>query len=670
MARVRKLFLLVAVALLVLIGLLSERAITSVAAERQAHHTLVAERIFDEMERELSTFLEREEERPFGHYRHDFVAAQLTNAAALGKLPLSRSPLAELPVEPYLVGYFELDPNGVFNTPLRPRDRAHWRPSPEVSQRVDQLQRLVLQRWPQAGAKAGPRQSQSRGAGMGKEQQAKTPGGRIKQLPGTTVIVPDGPDPAPAVAVAAQADVQPEQQPVEQEKSSLRALNRGVSKRSKRSAKVTSTSASNVGDFERGESEPGGRGTLLDFFERPQRSGPPSDARNEPLDDGLSGGSTAFQQRDGRAALIDLGLEPMVGVLVDPDHLILYRTVWLGNRAFRQGLVIDVEQLAIWLYDSTVGGSPLAAHTRVAISGAPAIEASAGYRYSHRFGDPFADLSAVSSLAPLPDAVSPTYVYALVAALLLAGVLGLIALYRMVSVMVAYAQRRSDFVSAVTHELKTPLTSIRMYGEMLQEEMVPNDEKRHEYYRHITAETERLSRLINNVLELARLEKGRREMTLVAESPRAVIEQVLEVLTPQAQSEGFRLTLDVEPDLPPVRFDRDALLQVLFNLVDNALKYARKAEHKEIVISCQRTPDGAGVSLGVRDHGPGVSERHLRRIFEPFYRGQNELTRTAKGTGIGLALVAGLVERMHGEVSGRNLDDGGFEVRVALPAAS
>ena len=105
---------------------------------------------------------------------------------------------------------------------------------------------------------------------------------------------------------------------------------------------------------------------------------------------------------------------------------------------------------------------------------------------------------------------------------------------------------------------------------------------------------------------------------------------------------------------------------MLFNLVDNGIKYARGAEDRVIHLGCRRHE--SGVELVVRDHGPGVPSRQLSRVFEAFYRGGDELTRTTKGTGLGLALVKGLVERMHGAISGRNAPGGGFEVRIALPA--
>ncbi len=108
-------------------------------------------------------------------------------------------------------------------------------------------------------------------------------------------------------------------------------------------------------------------------------------------------------------------------------------------------------------------------------------------------------------------------------------------------------------------------------------------------------------------------------------------------------------------------------MHVLFNLVDNAVKYADGAATKEIALGCRR--DGDGVRLTVRDHGPGVPASNLRRIFEPFYRAEDELTRRQKGTGLGLALVRGLADEMGARVSGRNLPEGGFEVEIVLRQA-
>jgi len=270
-------------------------------------------------------------------------------------------------------------------------------------------------------------------------------------------------------------------------------------------------------------------------------------------------------------------------------------------------------------------------------------------------------------LRPLPGVGGADYVYALCVLVAVTGGLGLFALYRSVSVTVRYAERRSNFVAAVSHELKTPLTALRMYGEMLRDGMVMGEEKRAEYYRHITVEAERLSRLINNVLEFSRLEKGRRQMSLVTGPIGPAVTEAAELLRPHAERQGFALDVDIDPALPAVRFERDALIQVLFNLVDNAVKYARDADPKRIHLGCRRA--GGAVHLSVRDHGPGIPPQHLRKVFEPFYRGESELTRRSKGTGLGLALVDSLGRQMGARVAARNLGGCGFEVEISFPLA-
>jgi signal transduction histidine kinase len=362
-------------------------------------------------------------------------------------------------------------------------------------------------------------------------------------------------------------------------------------------------------------------------------------------------------------------LPPMTGRALDGERLVLSRTIVHGAQAYRQGILVDVARLTEFLRGEALGDDALTAHASLTFS-TPAAAGSppvGDYVYQHRFADPFDDLSARLALRTLPGAGDARYVYALSAALLAAAVLGLLALHRMVAVAVAFGERRSNFAAAVSHELKTPLTAIRMYGEMLRDGIVPSETKRQEYYRHITAESERLSRLINNVLEFSRLEKGTREMALVTGSLEPVVREAVELVRPHVESEGFALRVEADGALPPVRFERDALLQVLFNLVDNAVKYARDGVERWIAVRV--VPAGGGVRLAVRDSGPGVPDRHLAHVFDPFYRGERELTRRNRGTGLGLALVRGLVERMGGRVDGRNVPEGGFEVTIAFPAA-
>jgi len=335
-----------------------------------------------------------------------------------------------------------------------------------------------------------------------------------------------------------------------------------------------------------------------------------------------------------------------------------------------QGLVLDRAALVVWLEERVLAESGLSNRVRLEFD-RPTLQPDNeenSHRFLHRFAEPFEALVARIHLEPLPGLGGERPIYALALLLTLVAVIGLYAVDRMTRVVVDYATRRSDFVAAVSHELKTPLTSIRMYGEMLRDGLVSSEAKRDEYYTTITEESERLSRLIDNVLEFSRLEQDRRDPRLVVGQLSEAIRDAAEKLRAHIERDGFRLELDLDDNLPPVQFDRDGVTQVVFNLVDNALKYARHSERREIRIGLHL--ENERIELRVRDFGPGVPDDQLRRVFEPFYRIGEELTRTTRGTGIGLSLVKELAEAMGAGVRGQNATGGGFEVCIAFDTPS
>jgi signal transduction histidine kinase len=354
---------------------------------------------------------------------------------------------------------------------------------------------------------------------------------------------------------------------------------------------------------------------------------------------------------------------------LDATHLALERSAMVAGTARREGVVIDVPRLFEWLRARGLGDD-LTGLARVDFAGPVASElpeVHAEFVYRRRFAEPFESLGAQLVLAPLPGIGTAGAIEALGAALVLVLVAGLAVAYRTVSTVVGFAQRRAAFAASVSHELKTPLTAIRMYAEMLRDGMVTTDAKRDEYYRALALESDRLSRLVNNVLEFSQLEKGARKLALGVAPVEPALRASLDMLRMHVEREGFRLAVEIAPDLPPARFERDALAQIVFNLVDNALKYARDAERREIVVRAAPTPDG--VALSVRDFGPGVPREQLGLVFEPFWRGDTELTQRAKGTGIGLALVQRLAEAMGASARAGNAEPTGFEVAIQLAGA-
>jgi signal transduction histidine kinase len=222
----------------------------------------------------------------------------------------------------------------------------------------------------------------------------------------------------------------------------------------------------------------------------------------------------------------------------------------------------------------------------------------------------------------------------------------------------ALARQQQDFVSAVSHELRTPITSIRMYAEMLQEGWASEDKKRG-YYEFIVQESERLSRLIANVLQLARMTRNDFAVQLHDVSVAELMDGVRSKVSSQVQQTGFELRMNVTDAaaIAVLHVDADAFSQCLINLVDNALKFSTGAAHKVVEVACRLDSDGH-VNITVRDHGPGVARDQMKKIFTLFYRAENELTRETVGTGIGLSLVHQLMRAMHGQIDVANAEPG------------
>jgi two-component system, OmpR family, phosphate regulon sensor histidine kinase PhoR len=231
---------------------------------------------------------------------------------------------------------------------------------------------------------------------------------------------------------------------------------------------------------------------------------------------------------------------------------------------------------------------------------------------------------------------------------------------------------KSEFVANVSHELKTPLALVRMFAEMLQSGRVPTDAKRQEYLDIIVRESERLSALIENVLDFARLERGRGSYEFAEGDVGDAVVRAANVYRYRAEREGLKLVVDVEPSLPRARIDERAIQLAVVNLVDNALKYAPDGE--EIVVRARS--EGDAVRVDVVDRGPGVPPEERQRIFERFVRlpsrsGDSQV----RGSGIGLALVKHIAESHGGRawVSSRgdagHMSSIGSTFSFSIPAA-
>jgi two-component system, OmpR family, phosphate regulon sensor histidine kinase PhoR len=197
------------------------------------------------------------------------------------------------------------------------------------------------------------------------------------------------------------------------------------------------------------------------------------------------------------------------------------------------------------------------------------------------------------------------------------------------------SRMKSDFIANVSHELKTPLSLIRMFGEMVATGRHKGEEAAREYGGIITRESDRLSHLIDNVLDFSRIERGKSSYHFAEGDLAEVVERALDVCRYRLEREKVKLAVDIEPGLPLVRMDANEMTLVVLNLVDNAIKHA--AEGGKVVVTVARAP--GFLTLAVRDFGPGLAPEDHARVFERFYRAQRTREKNVRGSGIGLALV-------------------------------
>jgi signal transduction histidine kinase len=249
--------------------------------------------------------------------------------------------------------------------------------------------------------------------------------------------------------------------------------------------------------------------------------------------------------------------------------------------------------------------------------------------------------------------------------LLLAGILifGSTLTIRSVTHEIELGKMKSDFVSTVSHEFKSPLTSIRQLAEMLQAGRVPSEERRQRYYDVLVEQSERLSLLVDNILDFAGMEEGKKEIEFEPVDMASLLEDLVSTIQQQVRHGELTIEAEIAKPLPSVQADRAAITHAITNLIDNAMKYS--AGSKKVYV--RGFSDDRDLVIAVQDFGAGVQPEEIEKIFDRFYRGGDELTRTVKGSGLGLTLVKQIAEAHDGSVHAESEPGRGSTFSIRLP---
>jgi signal transduction histidine kinase len=609
---------------------------------------------------------------------------------------VQRSPLSAYPVEadvPGALGYFQVDTNGDFSTPLLPPEDAE---AASLGISADEYSdRLSLARELQA-VLADNRLAQSR-AEIGVRRTRAYAG----DAPATVMEEEKEADLVGALVASPSVDED--------------AVDRLASRAAERQASSDETYSQQVFDeLNEPRRNAGFKSTSDSKLDAVLQMKGEAVEAEAPMEQGRADGALFSQARKKRteqsalpesvvvaagkqqianvAGLTDLRIntfeseiDPFEFSLLDSGHFVLFRKVWRDGERYIQGVLLDQETFTEAIVGASFMGTALADMTSLGIAYQDTVIHTFNRRdsrsypnvaegldgtllYRNRLTAPLDSLELIFSIKRLPPGPGASVLawVTLVLAMVLVG--GFITLYRSGLSQIALARQQQDFVSAVSHELKSPLTSIRMYGEMLKEGWA-DEEKRQSYYEFIHDESERLSRLISNVLQLANITRNEPQFDLKPTNVAELMTNTESKISSQIERAGFELRFNTAEDAgrATINIDADCFAQMIINLVDNAIKFSKKAENKTIEISSKVSGDNR-IMFSVRDYGPGIAKDQMKKIFQLFYRSESELTRETVGTGIGLAIVHQLAVAMDGNVDMINAEPGA-EFRFWFPIA-
>jgi signal transduction histidine kinase len=646
MKRLKLLIVIFSVTLSIPLAYFVVRTYHGLEQEEVATLRFFADTLFDKMEGALAELVKKEEGRAIDEFNYEVIPSGPPGAEAGKPQP---SPLSRLPRENYILGYFQNNPDGSFQTPLM--------------------------------------------AGAG-----KTPPGlvdRVEALKGANEIfnrkratVTDRIQPRPA-EIAAEEEVK--QKPGFADKyidssSALRSQSY-LGQKEKRLEKITISQAANIAKQEQPQTlgsspavaEPEREDQHIAKDQAAGRVSTPKKrvSRKMDLEATLEAAPPAAVVAGDETEGFQVEVAPLQAVFLNDAQIFIFRRIMINRQIYRQGFILSINAFLEHLTQTYFLTQPMARFAGLRLSvvdqgrEAAAVETgpyskNSDFILNRGFPSPFSFLKATLACSQIPRSEGRQTLNIMLIVLAVIVLIGLFGIYRSARAIEDLSERRSQFVSSVTHELKTPLTNIRMYIEMLEQGIAKSPDREQDYFRILDSEGARLSRLINNVLEMSKLERQQRHLNLQTGTLAEVVSEVEAVMAERLKQDGFSLIVQLG-DIPPFKYDRELMIQVLINLIENSMKFGKSASEHDIHIRTRL--EGSHVKIRVSDTGPGIPRHALKKIFNDFYRVENSLTRTTRGTGIGLALVKKFVQLMGGTVKAANNRGPGCTITISLPLA-
>jgi signal transduction histidine kinase len=626
---------------------------------RLGEFAAVAEQIRQDVKRKLDEFMQTEQNRPYTDYQYYYVPENVAPSQQR-QMPVLRSPLGERLEHGLAYGNFQLEPDGSITTPndgpkqgqdAEGRDNDLYAKALLNRRNIERNLLPVL-----SGTTPGSLKMNLYGAGAYYPTTPPRKAGQVGPVEDEHRVVGDSKS-------KSLRGRQAENYPIE----SLQSQSQKTRVVEQRRSIVEQNIASNAAESQQTLLEQGGR--------QAAQAQPPPTVPMQQAAEGYDRQPSPAQES--QVETVQIRIEPFVPLLVPCEQgqqsifggqVFLLRHVQIEDKHLLQGFQLSEKKLIEEVEESAArfmrkGMDFELSHAGGALGKADVAHAAI---LDFGFGDLTLNLKEVD-----PDWIGQEirhlrlWYLGIVTVVLLAVALGLVSLWSNAAAQMRLARKKDDFISAVSHELRTPLTSIRMYAEMLEKNWVKSQDKAAEYYRNMRQESERLSRLIENVLDFSRIQRGRKKYVFNVGDINNRVGAVVEMMKPYATQRGFSVKTELG-QVEPLAFDSDAVTQIVVNLLDNAIKYARNAEDRTIMVrtaSVRRF-----VLIEVEDRGPGVPHRQREKIFESFYRSEAEATRQTAGTGLGLALVKKFAEAHDGFVEVVGAKPTGAIFRVALAA--